>query len=171
MTTKNHTIAVITSADEAVIRLKELADEWGGEVFWSLDSCIATLRTQTNIISAALTLQNNHHDSVNDSVNDANTTPYSGWYLATCQGADCELLFIYTAKIHRGQGLGRALLLDLIARARQSIGIEAIFLEVRKSNQNAKKLYECHGFMLISKRQNYYSNGEDALVYRLNLPK
>ena len=155
------------SPDEARIRLKELADEWGGEVFWSLDSCIATLRTQTNIISAALTLQNNHHNSVLA----ANTSPYSGWYLATCQGADCELLFIYTAKIDRGLGLGQSLLLDLIARARQSIGIEAIFLEVRMSNQNAIKLYERHGFMLISKRQKYYSNGEDALVYRLNLPK
>jgi ribosomal protein S18 acetylase RimI-like enzyme len=165
MTTLNHTIAAITSPDEAATRLKELANEWGIETFWSLDSCISTLRTQNSIISAAsIEVQNNNAPQTLSS-------PYQGWYLATCQGADCELLFIYTAKIHRGLGLGRALILDLIARARQTSGIESIFLEVRESNQNAIKLYQHHGFMLISKRQKYYSNGEDALVYRLNLQK
>lgn len=165
MTVLNHTIAAITSPDEAATRLKELATEWGVEAFWSLDSCITTLRTQNSIISAAAI------NKQNNSAPQPFVTPYQGWYLATCQGADCELLFIYTAKIHRGHGLGRALILDLIARAHQTVGLESIFLEVRESNQNAIKLYEHQGFMLISKRQKYYSNGEDALVYRLSLQK
>ena len=155
-------ITLVASPDEVKKHLKELATEWGPEEFWSLDSCVETFRTQNNLISAAVS---------DIALHDSNPSPYHGWYLATCQGNDCELLFIYTAKNHRGLGLGQALLQDLIARAKQTPGIESIFLEVRKSNQKAIVLYERHGFMIISKRPRYYSNGEDALVYRLNLKK
>ena len=163
MTKLDQIITPVTSPDEARTRLKSLAAEWGPEEFWSLESCIETLSTQKSLLSAAAAAPSSQPDG--------DCSPYQGWYFAACQGNDCELLFIYPSKIHRGLGLGKALLQDLIARAGQAGEIASIFLEVRKSNQNAIKLYEHNGFMLISKRPSYYSNGEDALVYRLDLKK
>ena len=44
------------------------------------------------------------------------------------------------------------------------------FLEVRESNDSAKKLYKNMGFSLIGSRMNYYhSPDEDALVFGINL--
>ena len=44
------------------------------------------------------------------------------------------------------------------------------FLEVRESNDSAKKLYKKMGFSVIGSRKNYYhSPDEDALVFGINL--
>ena len=41
-----------------------------------------------------------------------------------------------------------------------------IFLEVRESNQPARRLYEKHGFREIGRRRRYYQNPlEDAILY------
>ncbi len=42
---------------------------------------------------------------------------------------------------------------------------QKVFLEVRENNIPAIKLYENLGFNKISMRKNYYSDGENALVY------
>jgi len=41
---------------------------------------------------------------------------------------------------------------------------EVAYLEVRKSNAAAIRLYEKSGFAPLSVRKGYYSNGEDAIV-------
>ena len=63
---------------------------------------------------------------------------------------------------HR-EGLGRALLAELLARVG---GDEArITLEVRPSNVAALQLYEAFGFKAAGRRRRYYQdNGEDALI-------
>ena len=43
-------------------------------------------------------------------------------------------------------------------------GVGKVFLEVRKSNSVAIKLYGDLGFNLVSERKKYYSDGENALV-------
>ncbi len=44
------------------------------------------------------------------------------------------------------------------------------FLEVRESNNSAKKLYKKMGFSLIGSRKNYYhSPDEDALIFGIDL--
>jgi ribosomal-protein-alanine N-acetyltransferase len=43
---------------------------------------------------------------------------------------------------------------------------EVFFLEVRVSNESAKKIYETYGFKDISIRKSYYADGEDAYVMR-----
>ncbi|MBO5332879.1 MAG: ribosomal protein S18-alanine N-acetyltransferase [Clostridia bacterium] len=65
----------------------------------------------------------------------------------------------------RGKGYGKTLVNHLI---KQSETERAFFitLEVRKSNENAIKLYEKCGFKLIGERKNFYSKPqEDALIY------
>ena len=65
----------------------------------------------------------------------------------------------------RGKGYGKILVNHLI---KQSEAEKAFFitLEVRKSNENAIKLYEKCGFKLIGERKNFYSKPtEDAIIY------
>nr|WP_122011904.1 ribosomal protein S18-alanine N-acetyltransferase [Maliibacterium massiliense] len=64
----------------------------------------------------------------------------------------------------RAQGIGRALVAELIARA-QARGAAAMTLEVRPSNTYARRLYEHFGFVGVGVRPGYYEdNHEDALI-------
>jgi ribosomal protein S18 acetylase RimI-like enzyme len=165
-------ILAVTTPDEAKDRLQSLAAEWQeAKEFWPLESCVETMSRKDAILSAAACAIHPRTAEIGYTATSSaeNKGQYIGWYLATCQGADCELLFICSAKAQRGQGLGGALLENLILRAKQRLGTEAIFLEVRESNLPAIKLYERYGFVLMSKRPRYYSLGEDALVYQLSL--
>ncbi len=72
---------------------------------------------------------------------------------------------------HRGRGLGRAMLAQLLRLAARH-GAELVFLEVRRSNVVAGGLYDQLGFSEAGVRHGYYpaSNGrEDALIMVLQL--
>jgi ribosomal-protein-alanine N-acetyltransferase len=69
---------------------------------------------------------------------------------------------------YRKKGLASYLLNTAIEKCRE-INLDNIFLEVRTSNLPAINLYKKLGFKKISIRNNYYSNGEDALIFVLNL--
>lgn len=63
------------------------------------------------------------------------------------------------------RGVGTALVKYVLKNAK------SFFLEVRKSNQAAVKMYENLGFHIIDERKNYYAdNGENALVMLLVAP-
>jgi ribosomal-protein-alanine N-acetyltransferase len=65
---------------------------------------------------------------------------------------------------HQGRGLGTALLQHVL-QAGASRGAERATLEVRRSNAQARKLYERLGFTVAATRPNYYvSPPEDALI-------
>lgn len=65
---------------------------------------------------------------------------------------------------YRSCGVGNSLLNKLI-QVCKGLGIFSLTLEVRKSNINAQKLYEKHGFIVEGMRKRYYSdNDEDALI-------
>jgi [ribosomal protein S18]-alanine N-acetyltransferase len=67
----------------------------------------------------------------------------------------------------RRQGLATALMKHLLAEA-AAAGAERTFLEVRRSNLPAQRLYERLGFTVAAVRRNYYSQPEeDALVLSL----
>jgi ribosomal-protein-alanine N-acetyltransferase len=71
----------------------------------------------------------------------------------------------------QGRGYGRQLMAHLIQVALDH-HTRSLFLEVRVSNEAARRLYASLGFQLIGRRRNYYptDNGrEDALVMRLEL--
>lgn len=68
-----------------------------------------------------------------------------------------DIMNIAVCKGDRGRGIGRRLLEQLMAQSIQC-GCESMFLEVRESNQTARKLYESSGFVEIAVRKNYYAN-------------
>lgn len=80
---------------------------------------------------------------------------------------EIELHLIATAPHMRRLGIASHLLQKLIQTA-QNQNVTRIFLEVRSSNIAAQKLYQQHQFQCIGQRKNYYSNGEDALIYQYN---
>jgi ribosomal-protein-alanine N-acetyltransferase len=64
----------------------------------------------------------------------------------------------------RGRGIGSALLHHVLGEARR-LGARRATLEVRASNELARKLYERLGFYVAATRRNYYTNPvEDALI-------
>ena len=69
---------------------------------------------------------------------------------------------------YRRKGVGRELLKRLIDWARVKKA-DAIMLEMRLGNDQARPLYEHYGFVEISKRENYYGPGLTAVVMRKEL--
>jgi ribosomal-protein-alanine N-acetyltransferase len=87
------------------------------------------------------------------------------WHVAD----ESEIANIAVAPQARRRGVG-TLLLDGILRAAAALGARTIFLEVRESNEDARKLYEARGFTVAGKRNMYYRKpDEDALIMRRKL--
>ena len=87
------------------------------------------------------------------------------WYVAD----ESEIANFAVAPSARRRGVG-ALLLDRILRAAAEFGAKTVFLEVRESNEEARKLYEARAFEVAGKRNNYYRKpDEDALIMRRTL--
>lgn len=81
-----------------------------------------------------------------------------------------DIQTIAVAPASRRGGLGRMLMLALIAEARHR-GVVELFLEVRADNPGAQRLYEQLGFESIAVRPRYYQpTGVDAIVMRLEVP-
>ena len=80
----------------------------------------------------------------------------------------CNEVYITNVAVsskYRGKGYGKTLVNHLIKQCELERAF-FITLEVRKSNENAIKLYEKCGFKLIGERKNFYSKPtEDALIY------
>lgn len=76
---------------------------------------------------------------------------------------EVHVLRLVVAPSHRRAGVGRALLAGLIAWAEHT-GAVRVTLEVRAGNAAALSLYLRAGFVLLSTRRGYYSDGEDAQV-------
>jgi ribosomal-protein-alanine N-acetyltransferase len=90
----------------------------------------------------------------------------AGYLFARTIAGEGEILNLAVLPEARGQGLGRLLLRTGLAElaARRT---DAVFLEVRESNEGAKALYRSAGFAVVGVRAGYYRNPrEDALVLR-----
>jgi ribosomal-protein-alanine N-acetyltransferase len=90
----------------------------------------------------------------------------AGYVIAFAIGEDGELLNVAVEPESRGKGFAGqmldAVLIELAGR-----GVRAAFLEVRESNNAARRLYASRGFREIGRRKNYYRRPvEDALVMR-----
>lgn len=65
---------------------------------------------------------------------------------------------------YRRQGIGSMLITEMIKTA-ETLKLDLLTLEVRKSNTAAQHLYSKFGFEIIGERKRYYSdNGEDAYI-------
>lgn len=70
---------------------------------------------------------------------------------------------------HQRKGIGKALLEQLLAKAK-SLGAEEILLEVKADNHGALDLYQKFGFQQIDIRKRYYQpSGIDAIVMRAEI--
>jgi len=93
---------------------------------------------------------------------------YAG-LLAPVDSGQADIQTIAVAPDARGHGLGRALMMALLAEARARRAAE-VFLEVRADNPNARALYDSLGFEQIAVRPRYYQpDGVDAQIMRLEL--
>ncbi len=82
---------------------------------------------------------------------------------------ELQLLNIATDPAHRRRGLGRALMLHLVAVA-HAANASRILLEVRRGNEPARALYRAFGFVESGVRRGYYGpEGEDAVLMELTL--
>jgi len=87
-----------------------------------------------------------------------------GYLLAVLIVDEAHLGNLAVHPSERRAGVGQRLLDDLLETARQK-GIARVTLEVRESNQIARKFYYRNEFIDIAMRKNYYRNPvEDAIV-------
>jgi N6-L-threonylcarbamoyladenine synthase len=95
---------------------------------------------------------------------------YAGLF-APNRAGEADIQTIAVAESSRRAGLGRVLVLSLIAEARRR-GAREVFLEVRADNPGAQHLYRALGFEQIGVRVAYYQpDGVDALTMRLTVPE
>ena len=81
-------------------------------------------------------------------------------------GGQADVLTVGVAHDRWGEGIGTALLENLLAEAGRR-GCKEVFLEVRVDNDRAQRLYRRHGFADMGLRRGYYQpSGADALVMR-----
>lgn len=95
-----------------------------------------------------------------------------GFCIAMMAPDVAHILVIAVARDAQRRGYG-ALLLEQVARCARSRSLEAIVLEVRRSNEGARGFYAQQGFELIGTRKDYYPSvrgqREDALVLKKTL--
>jgi ribosomal-protein-alanine N-acetyltransferase len=89
----------------------------------------------------------------------------SGFICAKMLADEWEVENVVVATQVRRQGTGDTLLRELVRQVR-SQGGSTVWLEVRESNQPARRLYEKHGFREAGRRGGYYREPiEDAVLY------
>jgi [ribosomal protein S18]-alanine N-acetyltransferase len=90
----------------------------------------------------------------------------AGYVVARFVAEQGEIANIAVAPDRQGAGLGGQLLDAAIAASEAKVS-EAIWLEVRESNEPARRLYASRAFEPIGRRRGYYREpAEDALVLR-----
>ena len=89
-----------------------------------------------------------------------------GYAIFHLLGPDSELLCIATRTSEQRKGIGSQLLKAGLDKLTESG--DQCFLEVRDGNAKARAFYEKHGFKLYSVRKKYYSDGEDAALYKFS---
>jgi ribosomal-protein-alanine N-acetyltransferase len=92
-----------------------------------------------------------------------------GFLVAREIAGEWELENVAVAPEASCQGIGTSLIEDLLRKLRKERA-QRVFLEVRESNFEARKLYERQGFQLVGRRNRYYSGPEeDALLFEKKL--
>lgn len=84
------------------------------------------------------------------------------------EGLDADIHTLTVTPNFRKQGIGRAMLDQLIAWAYERKA-PALFLEMREGNEEASPLYISAGFTPISRREDYYGSGIHAVIMKKDL--
>jgi ribosomal-protein-alanine N-acetyltransferase len=97
------------------------------------------------------------------------SAPILGFAIARCADDEWEIENVVVEGERRRQGVGSALISELVREARRS-GAAAVLLEVRESNAPARRLYEKIGFNIVGRRPGYYRDpAEDALLLKISI--
>jgi len=90
----------------------------------------------------------------------------AGYVVAWFAADEGEIANLAVSPNAWGGGVGRALLASALDVA-SSRGASAVYLEVRDSNDRARRLYRSSGFEEVGRRRRYYRRPvEDAIVLR-----
>ena len=127
--------------------LRAIAEHWTRQQFWSAGEIIKTLQTSSQAFLVYAEPERS----------------WQAFLLAQMAGDQAELLYLFVHPLYRGKGLASMLIENLKERVIR-LEWKPIFLEVRPSNQKAIGLYIKHGFSIVNRRRNYYSDGEDAII-------
>jgi ribosomal-protein-alanine N-acetyltransferase len=93
----------------------------------------------------------------------------AGYLLARMIAGEAEILNLAVLPGERRKGLGSMLLTAGLAGLERA-GAQSVFLEVRESNEAAKRLYSVAGFRPVGVRPGYYRRpNESAYVLRREL--
>lgn len=98
-------------------------------------------------------------------------TSIIGFVIVAMNRDECHILNLCVANPNQRQGWGNKLMAHALNYAKQQ-GVGIAYLEVRRSNSRAIKLYKKLNFHLIGERKDYYPvvNGyEDALIFARSL--
>lgn|GEM_PF-553816 len=162
------TFEIYRKTPAQVAGLREISGLWRKEPggFWSFDQVIEALQRPSVRLFYLVS-------RVAPVAPAASQDPWQAAVLIDVGPYSADLLYIYVRPEMRRAGLGRVMmehLFDWLARnpGDQPGGApkEELFLEVRLSNQPAIALYESFGMTRVSVRKGYYSDGEDALVFK-----
>ena len=92
----------------------------------------------------------------------------AGYLLAVRAADQAEVLSVAVDPDWRQRGLGRALL-EACLRSLGAEGVRRLTLEVRSGNSAARALYAGCGLAPVGRRPRYYGDGEDAVLYGIEL--
>jgi ribosomal protein S18 acetylase RimI-like enzyme len=142
-----------------VDELRALCAEWQhgpspAQRFWSFDDVLAALTRPGSVA-----MFHAAHEEA----------PWNGVALIDVGPYTADLLYIYIRPTCRRRGIGKALMRAIAAELATRPQLETLFLEVRTSNVEAQALYANLGMELVGKRQRYYSDGEDAIIFKMAL--
>ncbi|HEV2387675.1 MAG TPA: ribosomal protein S18-alanine N-acetyltransferase [Candidatus Acidoferrales bacterium] len=88
----------------------------------------------------------------------------AGFVVARIAADELEILNLAVDPAERGRGIGRELLARVLAFGGEA-GARRAVLEVRESNQGARRFYAAQGFAAVGRRPGYYRDPvEDALL-------
>lgn len=91
----------------------------------------------------------------------------TGYAIGRISFDEAELHRIAVLPEHRREHAGDRLITRFVSDCAER-GAEKVFLEVRSGNVPARRLYEKHGFSVISTRKGYYRD-DDAVIYMLDV--
>lgn len=93
----------------------------------------------------------------------------AGYAIASVAADEGEILNIAVDPAARRQGLGARLLEGVLADL-EAVGVRSVYLDVRRSNEAAIRLYQRAGFEVLGVRAGYYRQPhEDALTMGLRV--
>jgi ribosomal-protein-alanine N-acetyltransferase len=94
-----------------------------------------------------------------------------GFICAAEAAGEWEIENVVVARDFLRRGVANELVRELIQRAEKE-SASAVLLEVRESNQPARRLYQKNGFREVGRRSSYYlAPVEDAVLYTLQFDR